>query len=67
MLSVYLMSGLPAWLCFCYGFASVVLGDGFPVIGGVGGPFVKCFYVFSRMVSCVDHFGNVILGWVSGV
>ena len=40
-------------------------GVGFPASGGVGVHLLS-FFGFSRMVSCVDHFGNVIVGWVSG-
>ena len=63
MLSACLSFWLPAWLCFCTGFISVVLGWWVSGQWRGGGPLVK-FVWFSRMVSCVGHFDNVIVGWV---
>ena len=40
------------------------LWGGFPASGGVGG-FTCLVFWFSGMVSCVGHFGNVVVGWVS--
>ena len=40
------------------------MGGEFPASGGVA-VHLSSFYVFSWMVACVGHFGNVIVGWVS--
>ena len=55
---------LVMFLCVLVSY-QLFMGIGFTVSGGVG-VHLSSFYGFSRMVSCVGHFGNVILGWVSG-
>ena len=43
---------------------SVVYGGRAPASGRVG-VHLSSFFGFSQMVSCVGHFGNVIVWWVS--